>query len=285
MPNLELDTEKAKDVAQEVIKEASPWIKRLTRLGYVAHGVLYLLVGTLALQASIGLGRETTDPHGALKKIYNFPLGDILLFIVSIGLIGHAIWRFIQAILDTEEQGSDLKGIAQRVGAVLIGWVYIGLAYSALKVLLAWKSKSIDLILREWAAWFLSIPILGFLLVGWGGLIVIGFGIFQIYKAYKAEFLKKLKVGQMSEKEQKWTVLLGRFGFAARGLVFCIIGGLIVVAAIYSDPRETLWFAGILRKIARQTYGPWLLLLIALGLISYGAYMIVFARYRRIKLT
>jgi hypothetical protein len=279
-----IDKEDVKEATEQAIKEASPWIKRLSRMGYIAHGILYLLTGTLALQYAIGLGGETTDLRGALKKIYIAPLGSILLILVIIGLLGHAIWRFIQAIFDTENIGRDLKGTAKRVGFFLIGSVYIGLAYSAMEVLLAWHSKSFDRSLREWTAWFLSIPLLGFLFVGLGGLGVLGFGLYQLFRAYNANFIEKLKVREMSDKERCWTVLIGRIGFAARGIVFSIIGTLIIIAAIEFDPTEPQWFAGTLRKIARQDYGPWLLFLISLGLVSYGCFMIIFARYRRIKI-
>src|SRR5207247_1947820 len=114
--------EEAKYKAQEAVH--NPWVDRLARLGYIVRGVLYAVIGILAVQVAIGAGGATTDKTGAIATIGAQPIGKVLLIAVLIGLVGYSLWGFIRAIFDPLKRGKDAKGIAQRIGYVVSGLSY-----------------------------------------------------------------------------------------------------------------------------------------------------------------
>jgi succinate dehydrogenase/fumarate reductase cytochrome b subunit len=276
--------QQAKQQAEQAVRQASPWLVWLGRLGYAAKGVVYGLVGVLALLAALGQGGETTDTRGVLQAIVDAPFGRVLLAVVTLGLFGHAVWRFVQAAWDTENKGTDAGGIAARGAYAAIGVVYVGLALAAARLVLGTggNNQSSDQSAQDWTARLLAQP-QGRLLVGLAGLIVIGIGAYQFYRAYKAEFREKLNLHEMSAAEQMWTMRVGRGGFAARGVVFVIIGGFLLLAALRAQSEQARGLAGALDTVAQQS--PWLLGIVALGLVAYGVFMLVQARYRRMVIT
>jgi hypothetical protein len=261
-------------------QNTSLWVDRLARFGYAAKGIVYSLIGLLAVQTVIGAGGQTTDAQGALKTISRQPLGQFLLLLIGIGLIGYVVWRFVQAIQDPEHHGSDGKGIAQRLGYGISGIIYAGLAWTALQLAFGGSSGGNSNSTQDWTARLLSQPF-GRWLVGLLGAFIIGLGIYQLYKAYTAKFRNKLKLREMSHEEETWAMRTGRCGLAARGIVFGLIGIFLIQAARQYDPNQAIGLDGALQTLAQQPYGPWLLGIVALGLVAYGIYMIVQARYRR----
>lgn len=260
--------------------QSSLWVERLARFGYAAKGVVYAIVGVLAVQAALGAGGRTTDTQGALQTIASQPFGRFLLALVAIGLIGYVLWCFVQAIKDAENKGSDAKGIIQRLGYGITGSIYAGLAISAVGIILGSRGGSSNSS-QTWTARLLSQPF-GQWLVGTIGAIIIGLGFYQFYRAYKAKFRQHLNWHEMSDKEQTWAMRLGRVGLTARGIVFIMIGGFLIEAARRFDPQQVRGLDGALQTLQQQSYGPWLLGLVALGLVAYGIYMGVEARYRRV---
>jgi hypothetical protein len=117
-------------------------------------------------------------------------------------------------------------------------------------------------------------------LVGLAGAIVLGVGVSYFYQAYTAKFQRHFKLNQMSSTERKWAKRLGRFGIAARGVVFCIIGLFVVIAALRSDATQVKGLGEALAVLAQQPYGAWILGTVALGLIAYSIYSLIEARYR-----
>lgn len=257
------------------------WVERLARFGYAAKGIVYAIVGVLATQVAFGRGGKTTDTKGALQTIVTQPFGKFLLALVAIGLLGYVLWLFVQAIKDPEKKGTDAKGILQRVGYGATGLIYAGLAFSAVKIILGSGGGGSSNSTQDWTARLLSQPF-GQWLVGAVGAATIGMGFYQFYEAYSAKFRKKLKLNQMSNTEKTWATRLGRFGLGARGVVFVVIGFLLIQAARYSNPKEAQGLDGALDKLLQQPYGVWLLGVVALGLVAYGIYQGVLARYRRI---
>ncbi|OKH42005.1 hypothetical protein NIES2101_33540 [Calothrix sp. HK-06] len=270
------------DIKQPAREVAShPWVERLARLGYAAKGLVYFTVGLLAAQAAIGSGGKTTDSSGALETIVTQPFGKFLLSIVTLGLIGYALWRLVQTILDPENstQEMDAKRIAKRLGYAFSGIAYIGLAITAIKLIIGSGGSNSDNV-KDWTVYFLSQPF-GRWLVALAGLIVIGVGISYLYQAYKGKLRRYFKLEQMSRNEQTWAVRIGRFGIAARGIVFSIIGIFLTLAAIQSDGTQARGLGGTLAVLAQQPFGAWILGIVSLGLIAYGIYSIIEARYRR----
>ena len=269
----------AKDEVKQAVRQNSPWVVRLGRLGFAAIGVVYILVGILAAQAAISARTAKTGTHSALQYIVQFPLGQFLLMGVAIGLLCHALWRFTQALMDTDDKSSDAKGFAIRAGFAAIGLLYLGLAFSAVKIVLGARSSG-GFWARSWTAWLLAQPFSQWL-VALGGAVVIIAGIYFFYQTYSTKFRETLLFQEMSGAQEKWGTRFGRFGFAARGVVFCIIGIFLVFGAWYSDAGETRDFGGALRVVERQTFGAWLLGFVAVGLFSYGIFMLFLARFRR----
>ncbi len=260
---------------------AHPWFERLARFGMAAKGVVYAVVGVLAARVAFGAGGRTTDSQGALVTIINQPFGQILLSLIAIGLVGYVLWRFVQAFLDPENKGSDGEGIAKRGGDFINGLIYGSLAFTAIKMLLGAAKNSNQNSPQDWTARILTQPF-GQWLVGVGGAFIIGYGFYEFYKAYKAKFRQEFKWHEMSEAERKWTTRAGRLGFFARGIVFLIIGFFLIQAARLSDPSQARGLGGALETLAQQPYGPWLLGIVAIGLLAYGIFTIVQARYKRI---
>ncbi|HEX8142630.1 MAG TPA: DUF1206 domain-containing protein [Pyrinomonadaceae bacterium] len=283
---VEADTtiKRAKRQADEVIEEVAtnPWIERIARFGYATKGVVYMVVGALATLAAIGMGGETTDTRGALQAIEEQPFGKFALGTVAFGLIGYVIWRWIQAVADTDEKGSGLKGISIRIGYACSGLVYAGLALTAAKILIdVGEPDSSSQVQQHWTERLMSVPY-GRWMVGIVGASVVGFGLYQIYKGLKAKFRKRLKLGQMNFSKKTWATLLGRVGYAARGVVFGIIGFFLIQAALHYDASEAKGLDGVLDTLVQKPYGRWMMGLVAAGLIAYGVYMLVESRYRRI---
>jgi Domain of Unknown Function (DUF1206) len=273
-----------KQQAEEVIDDvaASPWTERIARFGYATKGVVYIVVGALATMAAFGLGGETTDVRGALQEIETKPFGKIALATVAFGLIGYVIWRWVQALADTDRKGKKLKGIMVRIGYFFSGAVYAGLAYTAAKILFDGDEPDSSSETQElWIARVLAVPFGRTLIIMTGG-FVIGFGIYQIYKGLKAKFRKRLKLGEMNEAKDNWATWSGRIGYAARGVVFCIIGFFVIQAALHFNPDEAKGLDEALGTLAQNYYGAWALGIVAVGLIAYGFYMLVEARYRQI---
>jgi uncharacterized protein DUF1206 len=267
--------------AERAARKASPWIERLARIGYVAYGIVYMLVGALAVRAAFGGGGKTTGQEGALRQVLLAPLGRVLLGVIVIGLLAYAVWRLIQGILDPENEGSDAKGIARRVEHVLNGLFHAALAFSAGQLALGTGGGgggSPD----DWTARLMAQPFGRWLAVIIGAGIV-GTGLYQFYNAYRADFRDEVKSGEMSARERMWATRSGRLGYAARGVVFGVIGVFLVQAALQTDPDQVRGLGGALQTLAHGSFGPYILGTVALGLVAYGAFMFVMARYRRIE--
>jgi Domain of Unknown Function (DUF1206) len=283
MTRRDFSTGNIKERAEQTARGAAahPWVEKLARFGIASKGVVYAIAGILATGTALGVGGKITDTTGVLQTIVTQPFGKFLLSLIAIGLIGYVIWRFVQAITDPENKGRDAKGIAQRVGYALNGVIYAGLAFTAVKLALGTGGAGNSNASQDWTARLLAQPF-GQWLVGMVGVFILGTGFYQLYEAYKAKFRRELRWGEMSQTERTWVTRLGRFGLAARGIVFGVTGLFFIIAARQSDPTEVRGLGGVLAAIAQQPYGPWLLGLVALGLIAYGIYMLVQARYRRV---
>jgi hypothetical protein len=254
-------------------------VERLARAGYAVKGGLYALVGLLALRTALGNGGRATGTEGALRALAASSFGTVLLGLIAAGLAAYALWRFVQAALDPEREGADAGGVVKRLGFAGSGVVYAGLALSAVRLLLGDGGGGDSA--RSWTAKLMGQPF-GPWLVGLAGVVGVGLGGYQLYRAWKGSFRDRLRMGELSPEAARWAVGVSRFGIAARGIVFVLIGVFLVAAARESDPAEARGLDGVLQALRDQPYGPYLLGLAALGLVAYGLYCVVNARYRRI---
>lgn len=272
--------QKLQRTASKTKRQVRPWVEGLARAGYVARGLVYIVIGVLAFLSALSAGGQTTNSRGALHTIAGQPFGRILLGLVAIGLLGYALWRWVEAGFDPENKGSDAKGVLQRLGSVLSGVAYAGLSLTAFRIVIgATGGKSSSQ--QDWTARLLSQP-LGQWLVVLIGAVVIGLGINAFSKAVSAKFREKLKTGEMSALENTWITRAGRAGYGARGIVWMMIGWFAIQAGRHSDASETRSLPQTLDTLAAQPYGPWLLGAVAAGLVAYGLYALAEARYRKI---
>jgi hypothetical protein len=261
---------------------ASPWIDRIARAGYVAKGVVYATIGVLAMRETLGLGGTTTDPSGAVRSMGSMgsqSVGNVLIVALAIGLLGYSLWKLVQGVMDPDEKGSDSHGILRRVGYVGSGLIYGALAFSAAQSVFGAEDTSEDLMAASAMAYQ---PPLGRILVGLLGLIVISVGLYQLYAAYEAKFRVDLRLDRMSDTEERWITLAGRVGTAARALAIGVAGAFVVLAAYQADASEVRGLGGALETFQHQPLGSFMLGVVAAGLITYGAFMLLVARYRRI---
>jgi hypothetical protein len=251
------------------------------RVGYVAKGVVYGVVGFLALLTAFGgAGGRLTDSHGALEEIGRQPYGQVLLWITALGLVCYAIWNGVRAALDPEHRGTDHKAAATRVGYAFSALLHAALALSAAK--LAYGSGGgggggTQSSVGE----LMSLP-LGRVLIGIGGAIAIGFGLQQMVKAVKGKVGEQYASAQLSPGVHKAAHRIARVGVFARGLVFPVIGVSFVTAALRGNPGKAEGMGEALGEIAQGPFGRSVLAFVAAGLLAYGVHLFVVARYGRL---
>ncbi|HEY7509040.1 MAG TPA: DUF1206 domain-containing protein [Vicinamibacteria bacterium] len=268
---------------RDVSRPVRRWAEPAARVGLMAKGVVYIVVGMLAVRAAIGWGGRATDTRGALQTVNRQQtLGDVLLALIAVGLVAYVFWRFVQALLDLDGKGSDPKGLAVRAGYIGSGLAYAGLAVTAAAMASGGAGGSRSDQVRRWTAVALEDPGRWWLVAA-AGLAVLGGAAYQFHKAYTAKFEKRLRLSGLSADGRRWIRRVGRFGLAARGVTFGIIGWFLLQAGMHANPGQARGLAGALAVLRRQDYGPFLLGAVGLGLVSYGAFSIVEGRYRQIN--
>jgi uncharacterized protein DUF1206 len=250
----------------------------LARAGFVARGLIYGIIGILAIKLALGAGGETTNQQGALETIARQPFGKVLLVLVATGLAGYALWRLLHALLGHGPEASDTT--FERVAAFGSGIVYAGLCAIAVEILVgsggngSGNSQKTTAGVFGWPA--------GTWLVGIAGAVLIGIGLYQGYRGLSKDFLKDSKTEEMSPRVRNWIEWIGTFGHLARMVVFGLVGVFLIKAAIDYNPNKAVGLDGALAKLANASYGPFLLGIVAAGLIAFGIYSLSDARYRRI---
>jgi hypothetical protein len=252
----------------------------LARAGLIARGVVYGIIGILALKLALGDGGEATNQQGALQTIAQGPFGKVLLALMAIGLIGYAAWRLIRAALGHGPEATD--DTKDRIAGAVSGIAYAALCVTALQILFGsgssgGPSNNPDGTtggVLDWPA--------GQVLVVIAGLVFIGVGLDQARKGLKKEFLEESKTEEMSSEVRKAFTAIGVSGHVARAIVFALIGWFLIRAAIEYDPDKAVGLDGALAELGQAAYGPILLGIVAAGLICFAAYSVADARYRRV---
>jgi hypothetical protein len=268
--------QEASSAADSAARKAAPWVETLARLGYAAKGAVYVLVGGLAVAAAFGGGGQTTGSSGALATIADSTLGRIGLGLIALGLIGYVIWSFVRAIRNPENEGT-----GHRVFFAVTGVIYGFLAVEAARLALSGSGGGSGGGggATHWSAQLMQQPF-GQWLVGLAGVAIGLYGLQQLINAWRVDLDDQLALGELSDTGRTWVYRAGRFGLAARGLVFVIITYYVIQAALNASPSQARGLGGVLSSL-RDT--PWLLGVVALGLLAYGVYNAVRARYRVIR--
>ena len=262
------------------MRDVAPWVERLARVGYAAKAMLYITIGVLAAQAAFGPGGKTTDTQGALRAVHDMTLGGFMLLVIAAGLLGYAVWRVVEAILDPDGRGSNLKGLALRASFAFRGLFHGALGVAAFRAALGDRSGGSNSQARELTASAFRMPG-GELLIYAGAAFVAGYGVYQLYRSYASKLGRQLELGALSAEMRPWVVRISRFGIAARGIIFCLIGFFLARAAHQHDAREVGGVRESLNTLA--ALGRWPFAIVAVGVIAYGVYELVNARYRRIR--
>jgi hypothetical protein len=260
-----------------ILPATSTSIRALARLGFLSIGVVYLVLGALTTMAAIGVrGADTADQQQVFQTIQHLPLGQVLLWLVALGLLGYVVWRFTQAILDTEHKGSSTAGLAVRGFYIFSGLLYTLLAYYAGKM--AWyghrvrETGTTQSMLREalhhgYGQWLLGLV----------GLIILIAGLVQMYRAWSGKFDTDVNGRELTDAQCRLVYRTGQVGYSARGVVIAIMGYYCLKAAQHANANEIRDTAGTFDAL--QAMGPAVLGVVALGLVAYGLYMLIQARF------
>jgi hypothetical protein len=250
----------------------------LARWGLISKGALYVLVGVIAVDVAVAGGERLRDRGGALTALADTWLGKLLVGALALGLLGYAFWRFVEAVLGRPLEGGEKARWWKRLGYVARGCWYLGLFGVATSALAgADESNGEDRLTAKVLDW----PA-GRWLVAAVGLGVLAAGVFNVWRGAGARFRKNLKLRKMSELEDRVFTAFGVLGHLARGLVFGLIGLFLIRAAWQYAPREAIGLDGALAKVLRRDYGDTLMGFVASGLLVYGLYCFVEARYREV---
>jgi hypothetical protein len=253
-------------------------VEELGRAGLVARGVVYAVVGVLALEVAVHAGGKTTSQQGALATIAHQPLGTVLLVVVAVGLAGYALWQLAIAVTGLTHNDD---GAVQRVSAGAGAVAYAALCFTALKILTGGSASGGSDSPKHETAGVLGSPG-GPVLVGVIGAIFIGVALYQAYMGVTRKFLEDSRTSRMSPATKRSFVALAVFGHLARAVVFGLIGYGLLRAAIGYSPGSAVGLDGALANLAHTSAGPVLLGAVAAGLIGFGLYSIADARYHRI---
>lgn len=257
-------------------------VELLARAGYAAKGVVYAIIGVLAVQAALGSGGQTVGATGALQQMAQEPFARILLGLMTIGLFGYGLWRLIQATLDKENEGQDAKGMGKRVGQAVSGVLHFVLAAYAGYLTVAPGSgqagQSGQTSKQGMVAWVMSRDF-GTLLIALVGVAIAVAGLSKIARGVKGDYKSELIPDQ--KVRRLYPVCSG--GIIARGVIFLVIGGFVTYAGIAASPEKTAGLPQALGWLRDQPYGLYLMLAVAIGLVAYAVYSFIQARYRLIN--
>lgn len=264
----------------------SEWTQRLGRAGLVAKGVTFGLVAALAFKVAFGGEGKIEDRPGALQSVAETTLGRFLLGALAVGLGGYAVWRFAEAFLGEKLESGKDENPFKRVGLVGRGLFYSWLCVTCASLVFnadepvtgggggnQEEDRATAVVLEQPLGRYLVLAV---------GLAIIGAGLFNLFRGVSGRFRKDLKEGQMQREERRSYVVLGVAGHLARALIFSLAGFFLVRAAWEYDPKEAIGLDGALRKLANADYGDVLLASTAAGLMAYGLFCLVQARYREV---
>lgn len=273
--------------AGEAIEQTarSPYTKMLARFGFVSKGVIFNIIGGLALLVAIGdSSGKLTGARGALATIAQGSLGQVMFLTLACGAIIFGLWNVLRGIADIDHEGGDTIGVAKRLFAGGLGIFYFFVGVSALYFYVMSRrgtGGSDDEVPRTITRILLEFP-LGEILVGLIGLGFVTAAGIQIYLALSRDFLGRFKTF-IAEKYLRVIIVLGTYSYLAQSVLSFLIGYFFITAALNYDPQEAVGLDGALTTLASKAYGTPVLFFTAVGLISHGLLTILEAKFRRLE--
>jgi hypothetical protein len=267
--------------AQRTARRAarSSALEALTRVGFIGYGLLHLAVAWLAVQIALGHPAQG-DQGGAFQYLAGRPFGRFLLVLIVVGLAAMAVWQLLLAAIGHREERG-FSRTAERVASAARTVIYAALAWTAYRVVAGTPTSNAEQA-QNATAGVMAKPA-GPLLVAVGGLAVIALGIGLIVYGARKKFEKRLMMARMSRRARQTAVRLGQAGYIAKGVAFGIVGVLLFQAATSHNPARSRGLDAALRLLVDQPYGPFLLILIAIGFAAFGVYCFFQARYRKVS--
>jgi hypothetical protein len=265
----------------ETVERARPF-QWLVRAGFVGRGITYGVIGALALALAAGAGSAgaAANQQGALQLIAGSVPGKAALVVIAAGLLAYALWKLTQGIFGSGPEGGGGSNLKDRVANIAGGAAYIGFFLVAVRVLAGSAGTSSGKP-EHAAAGVLAWPG-GQAIVGAAGAILLAVSLYQLYEALSGRFARDSKTSHMGAEERRAFMVLGRIGLSARAIVFALIGYFVLRAAIDYKPSNAIGVDGALARVHQQPAGPWLLGLVAVGLLVFAVYSMLEARYRRL---
>lgn len=274
--------EKTVEAAETVIRR--PLVKRFARFGFYAKAVLFLVVGALAVMLAAGMPEgRIADPTGALAVIALKPFGRVLLLLFVAGAIGHGVWNLLRGIADVDDAGGNWLGRLKRSIAAFIGVFYLGLALTAMQILLSSRVTEAPSQAEEtFVSILLAVPLLGAMLLVLIGLGVVGAGFHECYSGVSGRFREAYRVWEISGSHLVLITVLGVLSFTARAVVLVIMGYYFIAAAVWGRLDGSIGLDAALYALASSPYGRVFLFAAASGLFAHGVLAFYEAKYRRI---
>ncbi|HEX6336482.1 MAG TPA: DUF1206 domain-containing protein [Jiangellaceae bacterium] len=252
------------------------YLDKLARIGWVTYGVIHLLVGVAATRLAFG-GGGRADESGAMTTLADSGFGKVVLWAGAVGFAALSVWWLIEAI-----GGSRGPSGAHQLGDTVknVGKAILFAVFAFLSVRFALGSgggggsqESATATVLEWPG--------GRFIVSAAGLGIVAVGIYHVYKGISRSFLDDLRSDADTGTSGTAITALGTFGYAAKGVAITVVGVLFVVAAVQHDPDEAGGLDAALKTLQEQPFGPWLLMIVAIGLAAFGIYCFARARYQR----
>jgi hypothetical protein len=250
----------------------------IARIGYAIRGVVFLIVGGLALLAAGGYATRPQGARDALQMLAAQPLGGVLLWAVAGGLSCVAGWRFLQSFFDADDYGAGPYGLMRRGAYACGGIFYVALAAATARIVIGDRTMSEEQSARDWTHWLMIKPY-GRGLIALIAAVLIGVAISLAIKSWRAPYRRTLDA---SPTPRAWAVALGSFGILTRAYIFFTIGIFLGYAAYDYNSTEVVGVAGVLDSLQQQSYGRWILAVVALGLLAFGCFEIIEAFVRRV---
>jgi Domain of Unknown Function (DUF1206) len=256
----------------------SPAARGLARAGLAARGVLYILIGWVAILVALGQSSQQADQQGALQMLAGQPYGLVSLWLLGIGFAGYALWRLSEAAFGVTGEGG---GAGARLRSLVRAVVYGYFAYQTFKIITGAGSGNQTKKQQDLTATVLRHPG-GQWLVGLVGVVIVIVGLVLVAEGVRRKFLKYLRLSEMSPRTRRIVERLGMIGTAARGAVFALVGILVIDAAVTYQPAKAGGIDKALLTLRNQPFGEFLLILAALGLAIFGVYGLCEARWRKV---